>query len=248
MKTFLRGLALGLVLPLCSPSCMAAGLRDRRAAGTEPPMAPATFCFPPCSGNCNAPNSKLGQLDPAPYFTSYSVYDEEGTVVVGGLGSLLNSTQFHRRTGEVTMRVGSAALDNTHQESRPSGMSSGLIPLQDDPDAVARVLWQLTYEEYRQAAQTYLNVKTAAAVRTQEEDTSADFAEAKPRGAPRLRHAGVPSRSERLGGPGTALLQLFPEVSRDLFLGGDGDRAEDAGAFCFHRRRPSWPRRGRSYA
>ena len=61
----------------------------------------------------------LGQLDPAPYFTSYSVYDEEGTVVVGGLGSLLNSTEFHRRTGEVTMRVGSAALDNTHQESRP---------------------------------------------------------------------------------------------------------------------------------
>ena len=58
-------------------------------------------------------------------------------------------------------------------------MSSGLIPLQDDPDAVARVLWQLTYQEYRQAAQTYLNVKTAAAVRTQEEDTSADFAEAK---------------------------------------------------------------------
>ena len=84
--------------------------------------------------------SKLGQLDPAPYFTSYSVYDQEGTVVVGGLGSLLNSTQFHRRTGEVTMRVGSAALDNTHQESRPSGMSSGLIPLQDDPDAAARVL------------------------------------------------------------------------------------------------------------
>ena len=38
----------------------------------------------------------------------------------------------------------------------------------------------LLIEEYRQAAQTYLNVKTAAAVRTQEEDTSADFAEAKP--------------------------------------------------------------------
>ena len=55
----------------------------------------------------------------------------------------------------MTMRVGSAALDNTHQENRYSGMNSGLIPLQDDPDAVARVLWQLTYEEYRQAAQSY---------------------------------------------------------------------------------------------
>jgi TldD protein len=78
------------------------------------------------------------------------------------------------------MRVGSAALDNTHQENRYSGMNSGLIPLQDDPDAAARVLWQLTHEEYRQAAQTYQNVKTAAAVRTKEEDTSPDFAEEKP--------------------------------------------------------------------
>ncbi len=139
-----------------------------------------TFCFPPCSASLQRATAELGQLDPAPYFISYSVYDEEGTVVVGGLGSLLNSTEFHRRTGEVTMRVGSAALDNTHQESRYSGMSSGLIPLRDDPDAVARVLWQLTHEEYRQAAQSYLNVKTASAVRTKEEDTSPDFAEEKP--------------------------------------------------------------------
>ena len=122
----------------------------------------------------------LKHLDPAPYFVSYSVYDQDGTVVVGGLGSLMNSTEFHRRTGEVTMRVGSAALDNTHQENRYSGMNSGLIPLQNDPDAAARVLWQFTHEEYRQAAQSYLNVKTAAAVRTKEEDTSPDFAEEKP--------------------------------------------------------------------
>jgi TldD protein len=123
--------------------------------------------------------SQLGQLDPAPYFASYSVYDQHGTVVVGSLGNLLNSTQFRRRTGEVTMRVGSAALDNTHEENRYSGMRSGPIPLQDNPDAVARVLWQLTFEEYRQAAQSYLRVKTAAAVRTREEDTSPDFAEEK---------------------------------------------------------------------
>jgi TldD protein len=173
MKTFLRGLALGLVLPLCSP--LAVRSSDRTSARPSGDVLLSTM-----QRELQRAQTKLGQLNPAPYFTSYSVYDEEGTVVVGGLGSLLNSTQFHRRTGEVTMRVGSAALDNTHQESRPSGMSSGLVPLQDDADAVARVLWQLTYQEYRQAQQSYLNVKTAAAVRTQEEDTSADFAEAKP--------------------------------------------------------------------
>jgi len=173
MRTFLRGLALGLVLPLCSTLVA-------RGTDATPARPSDDVLLSTMQRELQRAQTKLGQLNPAPYFTSYSVYDEEGTVVVGGLGSLLNSTQFHRRTGEVTMRVGSAALDNTHQESRPSGMSSGLVPLGDDPDAAARVLWQLTYQEYRQAAQTYLNVKTAAAVRTQEEDTSADFAEAKP--------------------------------------------------------------------
>src|SRR5260370_38573832 len=78
------------------------------------------------------------------------------------------------------MRVGSAALDNTHQENRYSGMNSGLIPLHDNPDADARGLWQLNHEEYGRADQSYLNVKTATAVRSKEEDTSPDFAEEKP--------------------------------------------------------------------
>lgn len=185
MKTFIRSLALGLVLPLGSTSFMTSGLRGaERASGTEAANGTGDILLSTMQRELQRATAKLGQLDPAPYFASYSIYDQEGTVVVGGLGSLLNSTQFHRRTGEVTMRVGSAALDNTHQENRYSGMSSGLIPLQDDPDAVARVLWQLTHEEYRQAAQSYLNVKTAAAVRTKEEDNSPDFAEEKPQTHP----------------------------------------------------------------
>ena len=137
MKTFLRGLAVGLVLAFCSPSAV-------RGTDRTPAHASGDVLLSTMQRELRRAQTNLGQLNPAPYFTSYSVYDEEGTVVVGGLGSLLNSTQFHRRMGEVTMRVGSAVLDNTHQESRPSGMSSGLVPLQDDPDAVARVLWQLT--------------------------------------------------------------------------------------------------------
>ncbi len=122
----------------------------------------------------------LGKLDPKPYYTSYSVYDQESTLIVGRLGSLLNSMQARTRNGNVTMRVGTPALDNTHEENRSSGISHGLIPLRDDPGAVARVLWQLTYQEYRKASQAYLNVKTKTAVRAQEEDTSPDFSEEKP--------------------------------------------------------------------
>ncbi|HMJ23988.1 MAG TPA: hypothetical protein VK513_18875, partial [Terriglobales bacterium] len=181
MKIFLRGLALGLVLPLCSipvvQSAKATPARRDKMAGEK---KAGDVLLTTMQRELQRATAKLGHLDPAPYFVSYSVYDQEGSVVVGGLGSLLNSTAFRRRTGQVTMRVGSAALDNTHQENRYSGLNSGLIPLQDDPDAAARVLWQLTHEEYRQAAQSYLNVKTAASVRTKEEDTSPDFAEEKP--------------------------------------------------------------------
>jgi TldD protein len=194
MKTFLRGLALCLILPLCCTSWFSSvvlgadGARtsSNKAAGKKPGNQPAAqmkaddVLLSTMQRELKRATADLGHLDPAPYFISYSVYDQEGTVVVGGLGSLLNSTEFRRRTGEVTMRVGSAALDNTHQENRYSGINSGLIPLRDDPAAAARVLWQLTHEEYRQAAQSYLNVKTASAVRTKEEDTSPDFAEEKP--------------------------------------------------------------------
>src|SRR5689334_20830430 len=191
MKTFLRGLALGLVLPLCcTPWSVPVAWSANRAPGRTSDkksgekkageIMGGDVLLSTMQHELKRATTDLGRLDPAPYFISYSVYDQEGTVVVGGLGSLLNSTEFRRRTGEVTMRVGSAALDNTHQENRYSGMNSGLIPLRDDPAAAARVLWQLTHEEYRQAAQSYLNVKTASAVRTKEEDTSPDFAEEKP--------------------------------------------------------------------
>jgi TldD protein len=91
----------------------------------------------------------------------------------------LNSMALRQRTAEVSLRVGSAALDNTHEENRMSGINSGTIPLNDD-DAIARVLWKLTYEEYRKAAKAYLNVKTANAVHSREEDTSPDFSQQAP--------------------------------------------------------------------
>jgi len=73
------------------------------------------------------------------------------------------------------MRVGTPELDNAHGENRASAITSGTLPLTDDPDAIAHVLWQLTFNEYRKAQQAYLNVKTKTQVNAQEEDTSADF-------------------------------------------------------------------------
>ena len=122
----------------------------------------------------------LGKLDPAPYFLSYSVYDQSLSLAVGSQGSLVNSMHARRRTADVRIRIGTSALDNSHGESRASASNSGALPLNDDRDAIARELWRLTYEEYRKASKAYLNVKTNTQVHAQEEDTSPDFSQEKP--------------------------------------------------------------------
>jgi TldD protein len=119
----------------------------------------------------------LTKSSPAPYFLSYAVTDIDGEVIVGGNGSLGISAEFQRRQADVMMRVGSATLDNTHNQSRGSGITSGTLPLNDDADAIARVLWQLTDREYEQASQAFLKVKTNTAVRSEEEDKSPDFSQ-----------------------------------------------------------------------
>ncbi len=121
--------------------------------------------------------SELGKLDPSPHFISYSVYDQDSAMVIGAQGSVINSIHARRRTADVIVRVGTPALDNTHEENRASGLSSGSLPLEDDRDAIAHVLWQLTYGEYRKASQAYLNVKTTTQVNAKEEDTSPDFSQ-----------------------------------------------------------------------
>jgi TldD protein len=125
-------------------------------------------------------STALAKSDPPPYFISYSVFDQEAFTLVGSEGSLLNTFSGHRREADVRMRVGSPALDNTHGESRSSGLTSGPLPVVDDRDAIARVLWQLTDREYKRAAPAFLNVKTDTAVRTEEEDKSPDFSQESP--------------------------------------------------------------------
>ena len=119
--------------------------------------------------------ASLEKSDPATYYLSYSVADATSVTIAGTAGSLIVSSEGHRRQADVMMRVGSTALDNTHGQNRPSGIASGSLPLSDDPDSIARVLWQLTDREYEQASSTFLKVKTNQAVQSAEEDKSPDF-------------------------------------------------------------------------
>ncbi|MGB8473449.1 MAG: metallopeptidase TldD-related protein [Candidatus Acidiferrum sp.] len=131
-------------------------------------------------GELTRASTDLGKSDAPPYFMSYTVYDQNLVVLVGAYGSLLTDASLQRRHADVTMRVGTPALDNTHGQSRFSGMTSGTLPLGDDQDAIARVLWELTDREYKRAAPAFLNVKTSTAVRAEEEDKSPDFSKEAP--------------------------------------------------------------------
>jgi TldD protein len=123
-------------------------------------------------------NASLAKSDPAPYYLSYAVADSKDTVIVAMNGSLVLSTSAQRRLADVMMRVGSPALDNTHSnKNRPSGITSGTLPLNNDRDAIARVLWQLTNRGYDQASSAFLTVKTNKAVQSEEEDKSPDFSQ-----------------------------------------------------------------------
>jgi TldD protein len=122
----------------------------------------------------------LGKLDPASYFISYSVYDQNLVVATGSQGSLINSNHWRKRSADVIVRIGALALDNSHAEYRSSAISSGVLPLEDDRDAIAHVLWQLTYGEYRKASRAYLEIRTRTQVKANEEDSSPDFSEETP--------------------------------------------------------------------
>jgi TldD protein len=124
--------------------------------------------------------TSLAKASPAPYYISYTAADTDASVIVGLSGSIAVSTTVQRRQADVIMRVGSAALDNTHSKSRGSGIMSTTLPLGDNADAIGRVLWQLTDREYEQASAAFLKVKTNTAVQSEEEDKSPDFSEETP--------------------------------------------------------------------
>jgi TldD protein len=149
---------------------MAAPAADKAATALPSDPVLATM-----QAELNRAKNDLAKRDPAPYFLSYTVYDQDRILIAASYGGLVSDSTERRRSADVTMRVGSPQLDNTHGQSRMSGMTSGALPLNDDPDAEARVLWELTDRAYKRAAPSYLNVKTNNAVQAEEEDKSPDF-------------------------------------------------------------------------
>src|SRR5579864_1669177 len=119
--------------------------------------------------------TSLSKSDPAPYFISYSVDEESGRVIVASSGAIVADVARHERSADISVRVGDRDLDNTHGENRTNGLAQTSVPVDDKPDAIARVLWLNTDRMYKKASQIYVEVKTRTKVRAEEEDSSPDL-------------------------------------------------------------------------
>jgi len=215
-----------------------------QATAASPPGEKSDGLLSVMQGELQRAQSSLGKLDPAPYFLSYSVYDQSISLVVGSQGGLLNSTHTRRRAVDVRTRVGSPALDNSHSENRASAISSGALPLSDDRNAIAHELWRLTYEGYRKASRAYLNVKTRTNVNAQEEDTSPDFSDEKAPSYAEYREIAAPDQRalEKLARDYSAPLRDYPYIyssavminaqsSQFHFLSTEGNHIVEPGAY-----------------
>jgi len=194
-------------------------LSEKLLHAEKPLKAPDDLLLATMEKELHRGQSELAKQDPAPYFASYNVTDGESLVILSAQGGILTSTRTRHRAADVSMRIGAPALDNTHDQERFSGITSGQLPQRDDPDAIARVLWKLTYEEYRKARQAYTNVKTKTAVRAKDEDDSPDFSQEKPSTyTDKTSSAAFPEQKawEELARRYSASFRRYPQVEESL--------------------------------
>jgi TldD protein len=164
--------------------------------------------------------SGLAHSTPKPYFISYSVDDHQNAMVLAEHGALFASSIARRRQLDVSIRVGSPKLDNTDDGGRVSGLLANRLPIQDDQGAIAHVLWETTYREYKRAAAEYLQVETNHSVEAQPDDLP-DFSSEPPHvsiGDPAPPLQFDKAHWESLVRGYSALFNKYPQVLNSIVL------------------------------
>jgi len=87
----------------------------------------------------------LSKADPAAYYIRYTLTSSDRMEVSGSNGALLSSEHSLSRWIEAQVRVGTYALDNTHQvgNAAPDDQASygRSAPVDDDPGVLRRAVW-----------------------------------------------------------------------------------------------------------
>ena len=122
------------------------------------------------------------KADPAPYFLSYEVTEEDYHGVSATLGAIASNGHGKSRRLDVCVRVGSPKLDNYHRVrgERTQFTSGTPIAFEDQPDSIKHRIWLETDRCYRLAAERLIKIRTNAEVKVAEEDASSDFSREEP--------------------------------------------------------------------
>jgi len=122
------------------------------------------------------------KADPAPYFLSYEITEDDSHVVSATLGALNANAHSKTRRLDVCVRVGSPQLDNYHRVrgERPQFTSGAVVTFEDLAFPLQHRIWLETDRAYRLAAERLIKIKTNAEVKVAEQDGSGDFSSEEP--------------------------------------------------------------------
>jgi len=126
-----------------------------------------------------------GHGDAPLYYLSYRVRDGQWLNLSSAYGAtevnIENEDPLAGRARylDVSARVGSPGLDNTHKLRGSHGdfgsFGGQQLPIEEDPGALRVALWRATDRAYKQAVKQLIKVKANKAVKVQEEDDADDF-------------------------------------------------------------------------
>ena len=159
-----------------SPLALAAALAGGLFA--QPSVKPADSFIPILSEELDRNFAHLkAKADPAPYFISYTVVEDQSHTLSANSGALTLNNRQHNRALDVSVRVGSPKLDNYRRirGDWPQFASPGLLTLDDQPAAIRRRIWLDTDRTYRAASQRFLRLKTDEQVKAATTEAVDDF-------------------------------------------------------------------------
>jgi predicted Zn-dependent protease len=122
------------------------------------------------------------KADPAPYFLSYEVTEEDFHSVSATLGAIAGNGHNRSRRLDVCVRVGSPKLDNYHRVrgERTQFTSGAQLTFEDQPASIKHKIWLETDRAYKLAAERLIKIRTNAEVKVAEQDSSSDFSSEEP--------------------------------------------------------------------
>ena len=108
-----------------------------------------------------------------PYFISYQIKDNTFYEIEAKYGAIVSSTENRIRRLFVDVRVGDYEFDNS-VKGRSGGAlpfsGAASVPIDDNPDAIRTVLWQVTDYAYKDALTQYLNKKAGHVQEVKDEE------------------------------------------------------------------------------